>query len=98
MILGKSFEQQRRAQLIKDRVRARGLRKFAWWPVQMNDGRWVWFSHYWEYLRLSWSAISGFSESHTHSCVERHVYEQRVHNWYCSASYADLMDLSKDKP
>jgi hypothetical protein len=41
MIWGKTFKQQEREQENKD------MSWFAWYPIQLTNGRWLW----WEYVR-----------------------------------------------
>lgn len=34
----------------RDRLIEDGERLFAWLPVQMDNGQWVWLEHYWTFL------------------------------------------------
>lgn len=56
---------------------ARGIRKFAWFPVRLQDGRFVWMHHYWSYcgsLRKNIYMKNG--EYVTDVWAERSIYSE----------------------
>jgi hypothetical protein len=45
-------------QLEQDMAKAQGVRKFAYLPVAMSDGRWVWLEDYTIFTRVFYDAVS----------------------------------------
>lgn len=52
------------------RAQKDGIRIFAWWPTQMDDGRWVWLEHYWEYFQRPNGGIGWWSRAITREDFE----------------------------
>ena len=49
MIFGKSNEQDNATKQTKIKAMIGGMREYAWLPVKLANGRWVWLEHYYAY-------------------------------------------------
>lgn len=60
MIFGMTHEQRIIANSEKAKPYIKGIRRFAYWPVELQDGRYVWLEPYWQYTMGTWSEDGGF--------------------------------------
>lgn len=62
MIFGKTYERQRQEESEKAKKRIFGIKKFAWYPVQLRSGNFIFCDWYYEYSSGSLDSFSNYYE------------------------------------
>ena len=60
MIYGKDNSLKENSRQLKILEKIKGVRKFAWLPQNLHDGRTVWLCHYWAYYEGGYKKGSYF--------------------------------------
>jgi hypothetical protein len=49
MIFGKSYKEKKRAEQEDIKAKINGVEEFAWLPVRLANGKWIWLQKYYAY-------------------------------------------------
>ena len=78
VITGKTWKEQeddRQLRLIRE---ACGIKKFAWWPVYLKDGRSIWLATFFEYQDIKWDFTFDYRSRNS---VSRLLKRELPWNW-----------------
>jgi hypothetical protein len=71
MIFGKSHEERSSAARALEEAKGKGLKRFAWFPTRLTNGRNIWLEHYYVYKLVR----PGFTRYHESLYTEKEFCE-----------------------
>lgn len=93
MIFGRTTEQIQNDYNKKSFDKIFGIRKFAFFPVMLDDGRYIWLEYYWKANCFVFVKNSLYVR--IFSLTTNHRY-QHYHDWNISSDQKEAMDLIKE--
>lgn len=100
MKFGKTNKQKHLAMAHKWVSLAKGVKRYAWFPLKLDSGEWLWLEHYWVYakgIEFLHYDINYFYPKFSH--ITRHDKPIKDHNpHYSVAAVEAILEVEYDYP